>query len=66
MTVTVTTDKKTNDDQTETVDDAIGIEETAEEVADSDAESDAESEADDEADADDEAAMYDNPVSYFL
>ncbi|OBF45978.1 hypothetical protein A5719_00325 [Mycolicibacterium peregrinum] len=49
MTVTVTTDKKTDDDQTETVDDAIGIEETAEEVADSEAESEAETEADDEA-----------------
>ncbi|MGA5541401.1 DUF3329 domain-containing protein [Mycobacterium sp. NPDC051198] len=49
MTVTVTTDKKTDDDQTETVDDAIGIEETAEEVADSDAESEADEEAEDEA-----------------
>lgn len=47
--MTVTTDKKTDDDQTETVDDAIGIEETAEEVADSEAESEAETEADDEA-----------------
>ncbi|MEW2481828.1 DUF3329 domain-containing protein [Mycobacterium sp. NPDC049093] len=56
MTVTVTTDKKT-DDQTETVDDAIGIEETAEEVADSDAESEAETEADEESkdEVDDEA-----------
>ncbi|OBB83179.1 hypothetical protein [Mycolicibacterium peregrinum] len=55
MTVTVTTDKKTDDDQTETVDDAIGIEETAEEVADTETESDSESEADDEADADEAA-----------
>ncbi|OBB26071.1 hypothetical protein A5792_27275 [Mycolicibacterium peregrinum] len=47
--MTVTTDKKTDDDQTETVDDAIGIEETAEEVADPDTESDAEPEADQEA-----------------
>ncbi|WP_454788492.1 DUF3329 domain-containing protein [Mycolicibacterium lutetiense] len=39
MTVTVTTDKKTDDDQTETVDDAIGIEETAEETVESEAES---------------------------
>ncbi|MFV8170977.1 DUF3329 domain-containing protein [Mycolicibacterium peregrinum] len=50
MTVTVTTDKKTDDDQTETVDDAIGIEETAQEVADSESETDADSETDDEAD----------------
>ncbi|MFV8242699.1 DUF3329 domain-containing protein [Mycolicibacterium peregrinum] len=49
MTVTVTTDKKTDDDQTETVDDAIGIEETAQEVADSETEADADDEADDEA-----------------
>lgn len=55
--MTVTTDKKTDDDQTETVDDAIGIEETAEEAADSETESDAESEPDDEAkgEAEDEA-----------
>ncbi len=53
--MTVTTDKKTDDDQTETVDDAIGIEETAEEVADTETESDSESEADDEADADEAA-----------
>lgn len=53
--MTVTTDKKTDDDQTETVDDAIGIEETAEEVTDTETESDSESEADDEADADEEA-----------
>ena len=49
--MTVTTDKKTDDDQAETVDDAIGIEETAEEVADSETEAD----ADDEAEADEEA-----------
>lgn len=48
--MTVTTDKKTDDDQTETVDDAIGIEETAQEVADSESETDADSETDDEAD----------------
>lgn len=47
--MTVTTDKKTDDDQTETVDDAIGIEETAQEVADSETEADADDEADDEA-----------------
>lgn len=53
--MTVTTDKKTDDGQTETVDDAIGIEETAQEVADSEKESDAEPEA--EAEADEEAKV---------
>jgi Mce-associated membrane protein len=38
MTVTVTTDKKTDDDQAETADDAIGIEETAEEIVESETE----------------------------
>lgn len=47
--MTVTTDKKTDDDQTETVDDAIGIEETAQEVADSETEADSETDADEEA-----------------
>ncbi|WP_171504438.1 DUF3329 domain-containing protein [Mycolicibacterium fortuitum] len=46
MTVTVTTDKKTDDDKTESVDDAIGIEEP-QEIAESEAaaEDDAEGEA---------------------
>lgn len=67
--MTVTTDKKTDDDQTETVDDAIGIEETAEEVADTETESDSESEADDEADeeakdeTEDEEAVEPEPES---
>ncbi|TGB44709.1 DUF3329 domain-containing protein [Mycolicibacterium peregrinum] len=55
MTVTVTTDKKTDDDQTETVDDAIGIEETAQEVADSETETEADEEATDEAKAEEAA-----------
>lgn len=53
--MTVTTDKKTDDDQTETVDDAIGIEETAQEVADSETETEADEEATDEAKAEEAA-----------
>ncbi|OBI71024.1 hypothetical protein A5664_07765 [Mycolicibacterium fortuitum] len=48
MTVTVTTDKKTDDDKTETVDDAIGIEEP-QEIAESEAA--AEDEAEEEAES---------------
>ncbi|MEV0673557.1 DUF3329 domain-containing protein [Mycobacterium sp. NPDC050441] len=48
MTVTVTTDKKIDGDQTETVDDAIGIEEAAEEIVESDAKDESEVESDDE------------------
>ncbi|OBB01022.1 hypothetical protein A5666_28745 [Mycolicibacterium fortuitum] len=51
MTVTVTTDKKTDDDKTETVDDAIGIEEP-QEIAESEAAAD--DEAEDEAETDGE------------
>ncbi|MCG7608013.1 MULTISPECIES: tetratricopeptide repeat protein [Mycobacteriaceae] len=58
MMVTVTTDKKTDDEQNETVDDAIGVEETAE--AGSETEDKDESGADktdaDETDAEDESA----------
>ncbi|MFV8228568.1 DUF3329 domain-containing protein [Mycolicibacterium fortuitum] len=51
MTVTLTTDKKTDDDKTETVDDAIGIEEP-QEIAESEAAAD--DEAEDEAESDGE------------
>ncbi|MCV6999862.1 DUF3329 domain-containing protein [Mycolicibacterium alvei] len=48
MTVTVTTDKKTDEDQAETVDDAIGIEEKAEEKVEEITESEADGEAKDD------------------
>ncbi|MEN3222468.1 DUF3329 domain-containing protein [Mycolicibacterium porcinum] len=52
MTVTVTADKRADDDEkAETVDDAIGIEETAEEVVEPEAESEAESESEDDEEA---------------
>jgi Mce-associated membrane protein len=62
MTVTVTTDKKT-DDQAETVDDAIGIEETAEEIVESEADSESDDEEKDEAkdEAEPEAATASSP-----
>lgn len=46
--MTVTTDKKTDEDQAETVDDAIGIEEKAEEKAEEITESEADDEAKDD------------------
>ncbi|WP_110797588.1 DUF3329 domain-containing protein [Mycolicibacterium setense] len=56
MTVTVTTEKKT-DDETATVDDAIGIEETADEVAEPDANDEAnDAEAESESDVKEPAA----------
>ncbi|OLP00756.1 hypothetical protein BVU76_19220 [Mycolicibacterium porcinum] len=61
MTVTVTADKRTDDEKAETVDDAIGIEEPADEIVETEAEpteDKAESEADeteaDEAEAEEE------------
>lgn len=56
--MTVTTDKKT-DDQAETVDDAIGIEETAEEIVESEADSESDDEDTDEAEP--EAATASSP-----
>ncbi|MFV8166584.1 DUF3329 domain-containing protein [Mycobacterium sp. 134] len=53
MTVTVTADKHTDDEKTEIVDDAIGIEEAADEIVEPETETEAEAEA--EADSDDEA-----------
>ena len=60
--MTVTTDKKT-DDQAETVDDAIGIEETAEEIVESEADSESDDEEKDEAkdEAEPEAATASSP-----
>ncbi|OMC00217.1 hypothetical protein A5733_04420 [Mycobacterium sp. NS-7484] len=57
MTVTLTTDKPTGDGQAGTVDDAIGIEETAEEMTEPDSEAKDETNDDDKADdkADDAA-----------
>lgn len=50
--MTVTADKRADDDEkAETVDDAIGIEETAEEVVEPEAESEAESESEDDEEA---------------
>ncbi|WP_110727007.1 DUF3329 domain-containing protein [Mycolicibacterium porcinum] len=58
MTVTVTADKRADDDEkAETVDDAIGIEETAEEVVEPEAESEAESESEDDEEAVDAEAQ---------
>ncbi|MEX3645281.1 DUF3329 domain-containing protein [Mycolicibacterium porcinum] len=51
MTVTVTADKRADDEKAETVDDAIGIEETAEEIVEPEAESEAESESEDDEEA---------------
>ena len=65
--MTVTTDKKTDEDQAETVDDAIGIEEKAEEKAEeitdseADDEAKADGEAEDAAEAEDEAAVASSP-----
>lgn len=54
--MTVTADKRADDDEkAETVDDAIGIEETAEEVVEPEAEPEAESEAESESEDDEEA-----------
>ncbi|TVY02702.1 DUF3329 domain-containing protein [Mycolicibacterium porcinum] len=55
MTVTVTADKRADDEKAETVDDAIGIEETAEEIVEPEAESEAESESEDDEEAVDAA-----------
>ncbi|MDF3337837.1 DUF3329 domain-containing protein [Mycolicibacterium septicum] len=55
MTVTVTADKHTDDEKTEIVDDAIGIEETADEIVEPEAEAEADSEDEDEAEADSDA-----------
>lgn len=54
--MTVTADKRADDDEkAETVDDAIGIEETAEEIVEPEAESEAESESEDDEEAVDAA-----------
>lgn len=50
--MTVTADKRADDEKAETVDDAIGIEETAEEVVEPEAETEAESETEDESEVD--------------
>lgn len=56
--MTVTADKRADDDEkAETVDDAIGIEETAEEVVEPEAESEAESESEDDEEAVDAEAQ---------
>lgn len=49
--MTVTADKRADDEKAETVDDAIGIEETAEEIVEPEAESEAESESEDDEEA---------------
>lgn len=59
--MTVTTDKKTDDEQNETVDDAIGVEETAEETAEAGSETEGKDKSGDESgsdetDAEDESA----------
>lgn len=53
--MTVTADKRADDEKAETVDDAIGIEETAEEIVEPEAESEAESESEDDEEAVDAA-----------
>lgn len=53
--MTVTADKHTDDEKTEIVDDAIGIEETADEIVEPETETDSETEAKAEAEADDKA-----------
>lgn len=56
--MTVTADKRADDDEkAETVDDAIGIEETAEEIVEPEAESEAESESEDDEEAVDAEAQ---------
>ncbi|OCB54317.1 hypothetical protein A5722_22035 [Mycobacterium vulneris] len=56
--MTVTADKRADDDEkVETVDDAIGIEETAEEIVEPEAESEAESESEDDEEAVDAEAQ---------
>ncbi len=54
--MTVTADKHTDDDKTEIVDDAIGIEETADEIVEPETENEAEAETEAEAEADDDQA----------
>ncbi|MGA5537892.1 DUF3329 domain-containing protein [Mycolicibacterium nivoides] len=56
MTVTVTADKHTDDEKTEIVDDAIGIEETAGEIVEPEAEAEATPESDAKTEADDDKA----------
>ncbi|PEG61049.1 DUF3329 domain-containing protein [Mycolicibacterium boenickei] len=51
MTVTVTADKRADDEKAETVDDAIGIEETAEEVVEPEDETEAESETEEKSES---------------
>ncbi|WP_135458221.1 DUF3329 domain-containing protein [Mycobacterium sp. DL99] len=56
MTVTVTTDKKADEDLAEIVDDAIGIEETADEIVEPEVESDTEDKEEAKAEPEAEAA----------
>ncbi len=58
--MTVTADKHTDDDKTEIVDDAIGIEETADEIVEPETEADSETEAEPESDAKAEAEADDD------
>lgn len=53
--MTVTADKHTDDETTEIVDDAIGIEETADEIVETETEADSETETENEAEADSDA-----------
>ena len=54
--MTVTADKHTDDEKTEIVDDAIGLEETADEIVEPETETEAEPESDATAEADDDTA----------
>ncbi|MCV7365493.1 YfgM family protein [Mycolicibacterium neworleansense] len=61
MTVTVTADKQTEDEQAETVDDAIGIEETADDVVEPAADDETEVEAEVQTKSDDETEVEAEP-----